>query len=47
MSLNIVRAIVSSENLDEFHLGRLLLILFATESNSSKPMKGITKLAKI
>jgi len=46
MSLNIVRAIVSSENLDEFHLGRLLLILLATESNSSKPMKGITKLAK-
>lgn len=47
MSLNLIRAIAISENSDEFHLGRLLLLLLAADNRKTKPIEGITKLAKL
>lgn len=47
MSLRLVRAITAAENNDDFHLGRLLLLLLAVDNNKSQPIEGITKLAKL
>src|SRR5690606_21730268 len=47
MSLQLVRAVASTENSDEFHLGRLLLLLLAANKRSAKSIEGITKLAKL
>lgn len=47
MSLNLVRAIAKLENIDEFHLGRLLLLLQAVDKGKGKTIEGITKLAKL
>jgi hypothetical protein len=47
MSFELVRAIGVAENSDNFHLGRLLLLLLAVDSNKSQPIDGITKLAKL
>lgn len=46
MSLRLVRATLQSEEMDDFHLGRLLLLLKAKDSKPSKTIEGITKLAK-
>jgi hypothetical protein len=47
MSLLLVRAIAATENSDEFHLGRILLLLLAADGRSSGFVEGITKLAKL
>lgn len=47
MSFELVRAIAVAENSDNFHLGRLLLLLLAVDNNKSQPVEGITKLAKL
>lgn len=47
MSLNLIRAIAMTENADEFHLGRILLLLLAADSRNTKTIEGITKLAKL
>jgi hypothetical protein len=47
MSLKLIRAIATAENLDEFHLGRILLLLSAADGKKSKSIEGITKLAKL
>jgi hypothetical protein len=47
MSLGLVRAITAAENNDDFHLGRLLLLLLAVDNNKFQPVEGITKLAKL
>jgi hypothetical protein len=47
MSLNLVRAVAKTENNDDIHLGRLLLLLLAANNRSSKAIEGITKLAKL
>ncbi len=47
MSFNLVRAISGTENNDDIHLGRLLLLLLAANNRSSKAIEGITKLAKL
>jgi len=47
MGLDLIRAVAMTENSDDFHLGRLLLLLLAFDSNKSQPIDGITKLAKL
>ena len=47
MSFNLIRAIAVTENNDDLHLGRLLLLLLAANNRSSKAVEGITKLAKM
>jgi hypothetical protein len=47
MSFNLIRAIAGTENNDDLHLGRLLLLLLAANNRSSKAVEGITKLAKM
>jgi hypothetical protein len=47
MSLRLIRAIANSENSDELHLSRILLLLNAASKRRTKTVAGITKLAKI
>jgi hypothetical protein len=53
MSLRLVRAVAETENLDEFHLSRLLLLLGSADARKRTPetkaraVEGITKLAKM
>ena len=47
MSFNLIRAVAGTENNDDIHLGRLLLLLSAANKRSSRSIKGITKLAKM
>lgn len=53
MSIKIVRAAAETENSDEFHLARLLLLLGSADARKSTPatkakaIEGITKLAKL
>lgn len=53
MSLRLVSAVAENENLDEFHLSRLLVLLASadarklTSDSKVKAVEGITKLAKL
>src|SRR6201989_1980833 len=53
MSLRLIRAVSETENLDDFHLGRLMVLLGsadqrkATPETKAKAVEGITKLAKL
>lgn len=53
MSLRLVKAVAETENLDDFHLGRLLVLLASADARKSsvatkaKAIEGITKLAKL
>ena len=53
MSLRLVRAIAEADNLDDLHLGRLLVLLGSADARKSTPntkakaVEGITKLAKL
>jgi hypothetical protein len=47
MALELVRAVAMAENSDDFHLGRLLLLMLAIDGNNSQSVDGITKLAKL
>lgn len=47
MMLRIVRAVGEVETQDELHLGRLLVLLLATEGRNKTPLSGIMKLAKL
>jgi hypothetical protein len=53
VSLRLVRAVAETENLDDFHLGRLLVLLRSadarrtTTATKAKAIEGITKLAKL
>ncbi|VVT10008.1 conserved hypothetical protein [Sphingomonas sp. EC-HK361] len=53
MSLRLVQAVAETENLDDFHLGRLLVLLASADARKSTPstkakaVEGITKLAKL
>lgn len=53
MSLRLVRAVAETENLDDFHLGRLLVLLGSADARKStvitkaRAIEGITKLAKL
>lgn len=52
MSLRLVKAVAETENLDDFHLSRLLVLLGSADarkkaSDKLKAVEGITKLAKL
>lgn len=53
MSLRLIKAVAETENLDDFHLGRLLVLLGSADARKSTPLtkakavEGITKLAKL
>ena len=53
MSLRLIKAVAETENLDDFHLGRLLVLLRSADARKLKPetkakaVEGITKLAKL
>lgn len=53
MSLRLVKAAAETESMDDFHLGRLLVLLRSsdvrkmTPETSAKAVEGITKLAKL
>jgi hypothetical protein len=47
MSFSLIRAIARTENDDDIHLGRLLLLLLAANEKGSQSIDGITKLAKL
>jgi hypothetical protein len=53
MSLRLVKAVAETESMDDFHLGRLLVLLRssdlrrATPETKAKAVEGITKLAKL
>jgi hypothetical protein len=53
MSLRLIQAVAETENLDDFHLGRLLVLLASADARKSTPatkakaVEGITKLAKL
>lgn len=53
MSLRLIRAVAETENLDDFHLGRLLVLLGSADARQTSPatkakaIEGITKLAKL
>jgi hypothetical protein len=53
MSLRLVKAVAETENLDDFHLGRLLVLLGSADAlrttaiTKAKAVEGITKLAKL
>ena len=53
MSIRLIKAVAESENLDDFHLGRLLVLLGSADGRKSTPLtkakaiEGITKLAKL
>ena len=53
MSLRLVKAAAETENMDDFHLGRLLVLLRSSDirrdtlETKAKAVEGITKLAKL
>jgi len=53
MSIRLIKAVAETENLDDFHLGRLLVLLGSADLRKTKPatkakaVEGITKLAKL
>jgi hypothetical protein len=53
MSLRLVKAVAETENLDDFHLSRLLVLLGSADArkkkqqDKQKAVEGITKLAKL
>lgn len=49
MNLHIIRAIAKTENADEFHLARILVLLGAMDKRNkkNKTIEGIMKLAKL
>src|SRR5689334_16698614 len=53
MSLRLIQAVSETERLDDFHLGRLLILLGSadtrrtTAATKAKAVEGITKLAKL
>jgi hypothetical protein len=48
MSLRLVRAVSETENLDDFHLSRILVLLRSADARrSKKTVEGIMKLAKL
>ena len=53
MSLRLVKAVAETENMDDFHLGRLLVLLGSADARKASPstkvkaIEGITKLAKL
>lgn len=53
MSLRLIKAVAETENTDEFHLARLLILLGSaddrkrTPATKTKAVEGITKLAKL
>jgi hypothetical protein len=49
MSMRLVRAVAETENLDDFHLSRLLILLrsFDSHRGNQKTVEGIMKLAKL
>lgn len=53
MTLRLLRAVAETENMDDYHLSRLLVLLFSADARKTKPatkakaVEGITKLAKL
>lgn len=53
MSLRLIRAVAETENLDDFHLGRLMVLLGSADgrkttlTTKARAIEGITKLAKL
>ncbi len=47
MSFKLIRAVARTENNDDIHLGRILLLLLVANDKGSKAIDGITKLAKL
>lgn len=53
MSLRLLKVVAETENLDDFHLGRLLILLGSADARKTnsqtkrKAVEGITKLAKL
>ncbi len=47
MTLELIRAVAMAENSDNFHLGRMLLLMLAIDGGDAQPLDGITKLAKL
>lgn len=47
MSLRLIKAVSATENADELHLARLLLLLAQSDQRSGSTMAGIMKLAKL
>ncbi len=47
MSIRLIKAVSATENADELHLARLLLLLAQSDQRSEKTMAGIMKLAKL
>ena len=46
MSFRLIKAVSTVENIDDFHLVRLLLLLQGMDCKKNKTIEGITKLAK-
>lgn len=47
MSIRLIKAVAATENADELHLARLLLLLAEADHRSGKTVAGIMKLAKL
>ncbi|UOR00183.1 hypothetical protein MUN81_22210 (plasmid) [Hymenobacter sp. 5317J-9] len=47
MSFRLIKAVAATENADELHLARLLLLLGQSDQRSGSTMAGIMKLAKL
>lgn len=47
MSIRLIKAVAATENADELHLARLLLLLGESDQRAGKTMAGIMKLAKL
>lgn len=47
MTFELIRALAQTELADDLHIARLLLLLDASAGRGSKPVDGITKLAKL
>lgn len=53
MSIRLIKAVAETENLDDLHLARLLVLLGSADARKTKPetkakaVEGITKLAKL
>lgn len=53
MSLRLIKAVAETESLDDFHLGRILVLLGSADARKTTPLtkakavEGITKLAKL
>lgn len=47
MSIRLIKAVAATENADELHLARLLLLLGESDQRAGNTMAGIMKLAKL